>query len=55
MALVAERMDNGVPRLRNRSAGLRPAPARLDLAATGDEQAARIVADLCLEALALRL
>jgi hypothetical protein len=53
MALLAERMEErrSMPPI----ADLRPAPARLDLAATGDEQAARVVADLCLEALALRL
>lgn len=50
MALLAERMEQRI------SAPARPsAPAYLDLAKTGDEQAARIVADLCLDALALRL
>lgn len=50
MALVAERMEQRVATPSRQSA-----PAQLDLARTGDEQAARIVADMCLKALALRL
>ena len=50
MALVAERMEQRVA-----TPSRQPAPAQLDLARTGDEQAARIVADMCMEALALRL
>lgn len=52
MALLAERIEEQGA-IRSRQIGdVRPA---LDLARTGDEQAARIVADLCLDALAMRL
>jgi len=59
MALLAQRVEE---RWRSSAAtrpqqahGLDPSPLSLDLGATGDEQAAGLIADLCLEALALKL
>lgn len=53
MALLAERLEERAP---HTAAPPNPPPAvHLDLAATADEQAARQIADVCLEALAMRL
>jgi len=54
MALLAERADEHWRTAATR-AGQPAAPLNLDLGHTGDEQAARLIADMCLEALALRL
>lgn len=48
MALLSERMGE-------RTNGRRPAGGNVDLSTLDDEQAASHIADLCLDALALRL
>jgi len=53
MALVAERADD---RWRSSAASAQqPSAVHLDLGTIGDEQAARMIADVCLSVLALKL
>ncbi len=54
MAMLAERMDERARRAASAPPDSAP-PVQVDLTTTGDEQAARQIADACLDALALRL